>query len=196
MSQPDSHAHIEMDGGDRVAGVTAQVGIPIKTVPDSVKSTPSPKIRLAVQLNQEIISKLRVESEQLQERLIVEAEEAQEQPAITFMPDPTPAAPVVRETARTALEVDEDWQIILQHWRPEHWEIISLLCQKQSIQLTTTERKDHRPVSRLIDEINSPVDEQLGDLLIDPDTQTISHHLQSVAESLVRWYQSSNLKGR
>jgi hypothetical protein len=135
--------------------------------------------------------KLKEESEQLQERLIVEAEEAQEQVSIAFMPDPTPAAPVVRETTGTAPEVDEDWQIILKQWRPEHWEIISLLCQKQSIQLTTTERKNHRPVSQLIDEINFPVDEQLGDLLIDPETQTISLHLQSMAESLVRWYQSS-----
>jgi hypothetical protein len=162
-----------------------------KPGPGSVKSAPSPKIRPAFQLNRETIWKLKEESEQLRERLIVEAEEGQEQPSITFMPDLAPAAPMVVETTGSALEVDEDWQIILQQWRPEHWEIISLLCQKQSIQLTTAERKDHRPVSQLIDEINSPVDEQLGDLLIDPETQTIPLHLQSLAESLVRWYQSS-----
>ena len=154
------------------------------------KSAPLP-IRLTIDLNQKKITRLHEESEQLQERLIVEAEEAQKQPSITFMPDP---APIVRETTGSAPEVDEDWQIILQQWQPEHWEIISLLCQKQSVQLTTAERKDHRPVSRLIDEINSPVDEQLGDLLIDPDTLTISLHLRTIAENLIRWYNSA--KGR
>ncbi len=157
------------------------------------KSAPLP-IRLTIDLNQKKITRLHEESEQLQERLIVEAEEAQKQPSITFMPDPAPAAPIVRETTGSAPEVDEDWQIILQQWQPEHWEIISLLCQKQSVQLTTAERKDHRPVSRLIDEINSPVDEQLGDLLIDPDTLTISLHLRTIAENLIRWYNSA--KGR
>ena len=88
-------------------------------------------------------------------------------------------------------KVDEDWQLILQQWRPEHWEIIILLYQQQYEHLSTVESKVHRPVSRLIDEINSPVDEQLGDLLVDPDTQTIANHLHATAETLVRWYLSS-----
>lgn len=134
------------------------------------------------------IIRLHEESEQLQERLIVEAEEVQEQPFTTTIPD---QAPLVREPTKSAPEVDEDWQIILQQWQPVHWEVISLLCQKQSVQLTVAERKNQRPISRLIDEINTPVDEQLGDLLIDPDTQTISHHLQTIADNLVCWYQSS-----
>jgi hypothetical protein len=127
----------------------------------------------------------------LQERLRVEDEEGQEQVFITLMPDPVPAATVVRETAGPAPEVDEDWQIILQQWQPEHWELISLLYQGQSAQLTTVGRKAHRPVSQLIDEINFPVDERLGDLLVDPETHTLSLHLHAIAENLVRWYFSS-----
>ena len=121
----------------------------------------------------------------------VEDEEGEEQKAITPKPDPVPAATVDRETAGPAPELDEDWQIILQQWQPEHWEVISLLYQGQSAQLTTVGRKAHRPVSQLIDEINSPIDERLGDLLVDPGTHTLSPHLYAVAENLVRWYFAS-----
>jgi hypothetical protein len=69
-----------------------------------------------------------------------------------------------------------------------------LLYQEQSTQLVTVERKIHRPISRLIDEINIPVDEQLGDLLVDPETQIISPHLQTITKSLIHWYFTS--KGR
>jgi hypothetical protein len=145
-----------------------------------------------VQLSQESISKLRAESAQLQERLLVEREEAQEQSPITPTSEPVPVTPIgASEETGLAPEVDEDWQIILQRWQPEHWEIIILLYQEQYTQLTTVERRIHRPVSRLIDEINLPVDEQLGDLLIDPDTQTIFNHLHATVTSLVRWYHSS-----
>ncbi len=120
-----------------------------------------------------------------------ELQVVQVQRHVTPMPDPTPAAPVVRETDEAAPEVDEDWQIILQQWQPEHWEIIRLLYHEQSAQLTTVEHQVHRPVSRLIDEINFPVDEQLGDLLVDPDTQTLSPHLHALAGGLVSWYFSA-----
>jgi hypothetical protein len=168
---------------------------PAKTMAERIESTSEPTLQFAVSLNLEAISKLQEESAHLQERLVYETEEDQpEQLGSMSELEVAPATPVVRETAGSAPEVDGDWQIILQQWQPEHWEIISLLCQEQSIQLTTAERKDHRPVSRLIDEINSPVDEQLGDLLVDPDTQILSPHLRTIAESLVRWYYSS--KGR
>src|SRR5205814_774701 len=102
--------------------------------------------------------------------------------------------PMVHEVPGSSPEVDEDWKIILQQWQPEHWEIIILLYREQYTQLTTVERKVYRPVSRLIDEINLPVDEQLGDLLVDPDTKTIANHFHATVESLVRWYIS--FKGR
>jgi hypothetical protein len=167
-----------------------------KPVPDSArpKPTSSPKHHL-IELDPKIVAQLHQESEQLQERLTVEDEETQEQLPITPAPDPVPVTPPVTPIASNvtdhAPEVDEEWKIILQQWQPEHWEIFILLYQEQYAQLTTVERKVHRPVSRLIDEINLPVDEQLGDLLIDPDTQTISHHLHATAERLVRWYLSS-----
>jgi hypothetical protein len=126
--------------------------------------------------------------------LLIEVEEEQEQPLIVSMPDPIPAMPIISNVSDLVPDVDEDWRTILQQWLPEHWEIIELLHQESYEQLIIVERKVHRPVSRLIDEINLPVDENLGDLLIDPDTQTISHHLHATVESLVRWYHSS--KGR
>ncbi len=159
----------------------------------SAKSALSP-IRRTIKLDQNTIVQLHQESEQLQKRLTVEDEEEQKQLHIISMPDPVSAASVVKEVAEAVPEVDEDWQIILQQWQPEHWEIITLIYQEQYAQLTIVEQKVHRPVSRLIDEINSPVDEQLGDLLVDPDSQIISHHLRTVTKSLVHWYISS--KGR
>jgi hypothetical protein len=145
-----------------------------------------------VSLNLEAISKLQEESAHLQERLVFETEEDQpEQLGSMSEPEAAPATSVVREATEPGPDVDEDWQIILQQWQPEHWEIITYLYQGQSAQLTTVERKVHRPVSKLIDEINSPVVEQLEDLLIDPDTQTISTHLHAIAGSMVDWYFSS-----
>jgi hypothetical protein len=90
--------------------------------------------------------------------------------------------------------VDEDWQLILQQWQPEHWKIIVSSYEGQSDQLAVVGREVHRPISRLIDEINDPVAAQLDDYLIDPDTQTLSPHLLAIAGSLVHWYLSS--KGR
>lgn len=158
--------------------------------PNVPKSAPTPQ-RRTIKLNQTTIARLHEESEQLHERLSVDDEGGQEQLSITPIPDQVPVTVVVRETAGPASEVDDDWKIILQQWQPEHWEVISLLYQMQSAQLTTVGRKARRPVSQLIDEINSPVDEQLGDLLIDPETQTLSPHLHGTAENLVRWYFSS-----
>jgi hypothetical protein len=151
-----------------------------------------PSIRRTIELNQKAIVQLQQESAQLQERLIVEAEEEeQEQAYITPISDQVSVTPMVSNVTGSAPEVDEDWQIITQQWQPEHWEIITLLYQEHYAQLTTVESKVHRRVSQLIDEINLPVDEQLGDLLVDPDTQAIFQHLHATAESLVRWYLSS-----
>jgi hypothetical protein len=157
---------------------------------ESRKAVPSPTIQQPiVHLNQETIARLQEESAQLQERLAVEQGDTSEQ--LIIVPPIQEPDSVIKETMGSTPEVDEDWQIILQKWQPEHWEIIRLLCQEQAVQLTVAERKDHRPVSQLIDEINNPVDEHLGDLLIDPDTQTLSPHLRVIAENLVNWYSSS-----
>lgn len=213
--QLDFQMQIQAGGGGRTIEAAAQMGLPVEKVArieqrkdmpaslkseivrgyekiefESIKAFPSPTMRPPVRLNQEAIAKLREESEQLQARLIVEAEE-QEQPHVPSALTPISATPATGVITGSALEVDEDWQSILQQWQPEHWEIIRLLYQEQSAQLVTVERKVHRPISRIIDEINAPVDEQLGDLLIDPETQTLSPHLQAIAESLVRWYFSS-----
>jgi hypothetical protein len=156
------------------------------------KATLSLITQPVVHLNQETILKLQEESEQLHNRLILE-EEASEQLPIISIGASIPPAPMVRQTRDASSEVDEDWQIILQHWQPEHWELLRLLCLGQPVQLTTVERKDRRPISLLIDEINVTVDEHISDLLIDPDTQTLSPHLRVIAENLVSWYYS---KGR
>ncbi len=162
-----------------------------KPVPDSArpKSAPLP-IRRSIELNQKIIVQLHQESEQLRERLTVEDEEEQEQVHIPPMLNLASATPAVSEFVGPAPEVDEDWQIILQQWQPEHWEIIRLLYQEQYAQLVTVEHEAHRPISRLIDEINSPVEEQISDLLVDPETRTFSPHLHAKAEGLVRWHYS------
>jgi hypothetical protein len=180
---------------------------PLKNVPASLKPettqeyakaefenrkvAPSPEIQPVVQLNQETILKLQEEAAQLQERLIIEEDEVQEQPSIPSMSAFISPVSVVREPIEISPEINEDWQVVLQQWQPEHWEILRLLCLGQSVQLTIEERKDRRPISQLIDEINVPVDEYIGDLLIDPDTQTLSPHLRVAAENLVSWYYSS-----
>lgn len=167
----------------------------------SIKPTASPLVPFAaplpahhsIELNQKKIARLHEESEQLQERLTVEDEEGQVE--IVSESIKSTSLPTARPTAQANLgmipELDEDWQIILQQWQPEHWEIMRLLYQEQFAQLITVEHKVHRPLSLLIDEINSPVDEQLGDLLIDPDARTFSPHLQTIVECLIRWYFSS-----
>ncbi|HEU5227440.1 MAG TPA: tellurite resistance TerB C-terminal domain-containing protein [Ktedonobacteraceae bacterium] len=164
---------------------------PTKIIPEPVKPPPPPKKQPVIQLNQEAILKLHAESEQLQDRLSIVTMEHPAIILITEPPAPEPEQPAVGETQGSPPDVDEDWQVILQQWKPEHWEVIQLLYQEQHERLSEVERKIHRPVSRLIDEINEPVDEQLGDLLVDPDTQALSPHLHTVAESLVSWYFSS-----
>ncbi len=179
-----------------VINVISEKSSPINT---SIKSTPSQLVTFSapstichsIELNQKKIARLHEESEQLLERLSVEDEEGQVQLSIAPIPDTVPAATMVRETAGPSPEVDEDWQIILQQWQPEHWEVISLLYQGQFALLTTVGRKAHRPISQLIDEINFPVDERLGDLLVDPETDALSPHLHEIAENLIRWYFSS-----
>lgn len=88
-------------------------------------------------------------------------------------PELTKEFPVTSAAGREAPEIDEDWQVIYQQWRPEHWEILRLLCQGQTLQFTAEERKKQRPISLLLDEINGPVDEQLNDLLIDSKAFTV-----------------------
>ncbi|GHO79967.1 hypothetical protein KSD_77380 [Ktedonobacter sp. SOSP1-85] len=143
----------------------------------------------AVSLNTEAISRLRAESDQLQGRLTIEKEEDREEqsPQSISIPEVVPVVtPVIRNTSVSELEVDEEWKGIVQQWGPEHWEVIRLLHHAQHKELVLVERQTHRPVSRLIDEINSPVEEVLGDLLIDPDTKTIASHLQAIVETLLR----------
>lgn len=148
-----------------------------------------------IHLNQQKIARLQQESAQLQERLGFGAEEEElPQPFVNIPPEPVPVTPGPDGLAETPPEVDEDWQLILQQWRPEHWEILLCLYQEQVGRLAEIGRKAHRPVSQLIDEINVPVDEQLGDLLIDAETQTIFSHWHATAEKLARWYFSSRGK--
>ncbi|GLV54342.1 hypothetical protein KDH_11900 [Dictyobacter sp. S3.2.2.5] len=145
-------------------------------------------------LDTEAISKLRAESDQLQVRLTIDVEEevqVEQSPQFTPTAEVELITSVINTIADSDLEVDEDWKGIVQHWQPEHWEIIILLYQEQYAQLITVERKVRRPVSRLIDEINLPVDEQLGDLLVDPDTRLIPQHLHETVSILVNWYLSS-----
>lgn len=189
-----------------VALTQTEVGLPLRKEVEqanSVRET-APVPHAPVQLDQEAISKLREESEHLQERLTIEEEGVRELPevraesvtkaAADVTPEIAEAAPVASVAGQVAQEVDEDWQVIYSQWRAEHWEILHLLCQGQTIQYTAEERKNRPPVSRLLDEINGPVDEQLNDLLIDAETQTLAPHLRAEVERLVRWYYS--LEGR
>lgn len=147
---------------------------------------------VAVHVNPQVVSRLQKEGEQTHERLIVEDENVQMQAHVSPSADPEHTASVHMSTRVDAVPVvDEEWQQVLQQWKPEHWEIITLVYQGQLAQLKMVENKVHRPVSRLFDEINAPVDEYLGDLLIDSDTRTIASHLYGTAEYLVRWYLSS-----
>jgi restriction system protein len=169
----------------------SDVRTPAKVVSREASLEPKLSHRRTIELNKKKITKLQEESAHLQARLMVEEEPV----AIPSLPDPVSATPIREEVEEDTVQsipgVDENWQIILQQWQPEHWKVISLLCQEKSVQFTTMERKNHRPLSRLIDEINAPVDEQLGDLLIDPDTQILSPHLRTITEHLVHWYSSS-----
>jgi len=171
--------------------VQTNPNIPARSVPDNARSKPpsSPMSR-TIDLNLRTIAQLHQESGQLQNRLAIEGREEQESP-IMSMSGPLSISGTVRKVTVPPPKGGENWQMILQHWRPEHWEIIILLYQQQYEQLPIVESKVRRPLSRLIDEINSPVDELLGDLLIDPDTRTISNHLRATTETLVRWNLSS-----
>lgn len=149
----------------------------------------------SVQLDLETISRLQSETDLLLDRLVIEEEEEIE---IEEEPSPLPdSVPDMVEESELASvpAVDEDWIQISRRWEAEHWEILLLLYHKDYSQLATVQRKFHRPISLLIDEINRPVDEQLGDLLVDPDTQSITDYLLETTEHLVNWYHSSN-KGR
>ncbi|MEO7021181.1 MAG: hypothetical protein ABI234_13580 [Ktedonobacteraceae bacterium] len=158
--------------------------------PTPTKPTSSP-IRRPIELNQQKIVKLHEESELLQDRLGFETGENEPEQPDSMLESEAVLAAVVKEATGPGPEVDEDWQIILQAWQPEHWECITCLYQGQADQLAIVGRRIHRPVSQIIDEVNAPVDEQLGDLLVDPDTQAIAPHLRTIAESLVHWYISS-----
>lgn len=148
----------------------------------------APMSQPVMQLNQDAILQLREASEQLQGRLMIEEEESKSEPS--SLPVIVPTTSRTQEAREIPSEIDEDWQIILQQWQPEHWEIIQLLCQDQLGQFALARGKPQRPLSRLIDEVNIPVDEQLGDLLIDPDTQTLAPHLREITQNLVHWYYS------
>lgn len=179
---------------------------PTKVVPKGVESTPVPMSPTAVSLDLEAISKLQADSEHLHERLVFKneaelsgampeaGEDEPESPASPSEREEVPATPVVTTSSESAPAVDEDWQLIFPQWKPEHWEVITLLYQGRADQLAGVGRQAGRPVSRLIDEINSPVDDQLGDLLVDPDAQTLAPHLLETAGELIHWYLSS--KGR
>ncbi|HEY1348949.1 MAG TPA: hypothetical protein VGF67_04920 [Ktedonobacteraceae bacterium] len=93
--------------------------------------------------------------------------------------------------AESPLDIDEDWRPVLKHWQTEHWEVVICLSQNRAEQLSAIGRRARRPISQLIDEVNTPVDEQLGDLLIDAETGTIFSHLRPTAGRLVHWYLSS-----
>ncbi len=162
---------------------------PIQTPPSRSVISPQP-IPQSIKLNHEKIAMLHEESEQLMERLSVEQDSQIHLPVIAI-PNQVPTSAVAKDTAVPAPELDEDWQIILQQWRPEHLEGISLLYQGKSEQLTELGRKVRRPVSQLIDEINTPVDQQIGDLLVDPETLALSPHLSEITEKLVHWYIST-----
>jgi hypothetical protein len=162
----------------------------------------APAPHTPVQLDQEAISKLREDSEYLQGRLTIrqrgalELLETQTEPVTKETADVELVAviPVTGAADQVAPEVDEDWLVIYPQWRADHWDILRRLCQGQTIQYTAEERKKRPPVSRLLDEINNPVDEQLNDLLVDSETQTLAPHLRAKVEHLVRWHYS--LEGR
>lgn len=97
----------------------------------------------------------------------------------------------VSGAAESCPPVDEDWLPVLDRWQTEHWEVIICLSQDQAEHLAAIGRRARRPVSQLIDEVNVPVDEQLGDLLIDAEARTIFSHLRTTAGRLVHWYLSS-----
>ena len=92
----------------------------------------------------------------------------------------------------SAPALDEDWQTILQHWKPEHWQIILLLYRGQADRLPMVVRQAGRPLSQLIDEINTPVAEQLEDWLIEPETHTLASHFLATAGDLIQWHLSAH----
>ena len=167
--------------------------VPANTSPETIIQP----VHQHINLDQQKIVSLREESEQLQMRLSIGVdEEEQAQPFISSLsePDLPLAIQAADTTAESAPDVDEDWRPILQQWKPEHWEIITYLYQGRVDRLAAVGRKVHRPLSQLIDEINAPVDEQLGDLLVDAEAQTLFSHLHTTAGKLVQWYTSSKDK--
>jgi hypothetical protein len=179
-----------------------EVSLPLRkeAEPVSLAREAAPVPHAPAQLDQGAISKLWEESEHLQERLTIEQEGVSEGPegraepvaelAAGVTPELAEAPPVASAAGQGTPEVDEDWQDIYPQWNAEHWSILRQLYQGQALQRTEQERRNGRPISMLIDEINLPVDEQLNDLLIDTETQTLFPHLRATVEHLVRWYYS------
>ncbi|HEX7735892.1 MAG TPA: hypothetical protein VF458_13580 [Ktedonobacteraceae bacterium] len=137
-------------------------------------------------LNLDMISKLRVEAASLPVGLVGQV----------GVSEPTYAETTGTSYKSTPMEpaptLDEDWQTILQHWKPEHWEIILLLYRGQADQLPVVAHQAGRPLSRLIDEINAPVAEQLEDWLIEPETHTLASHFLATAGDLIQWHLSAH----
>lgn len=146
--------------------------------------TATPVLQPIAKLDLGLISKLQADTMSLQERLVDESEgdEIEQDTAL--------ALSALIATAKPAPVVDEDWRVIAHHWNAEHWEMIVALDQGQSNQLPVIARKVHRPLSQLIDEINTPVAEQLEDWLIEPETLTFASHFLTDIEELIQWYTS------
>ncbi len=172
------------------------IQVPTQPSARPFSATTRETLHTPARLDQETISQLREGTAHLQERLTVEQERKQKLPetweTVNIRAEqartlPVSAAPSAKQEEP---EVDEDWQIIYPQWQAEHWEILHLLCQGQTTQFADHKRQNRRPISLLVDEINIPVDEQLNDLLIDPETQMLAPHWRTTAEHLVRWYYS------
>lgn len=137
-------------------------------------------------LNLDIISKLQVEAASLPVGLVGQV----------GVSEPNHAGTTGTSYKNTPMEstpaLDEDWRTILQHWKPEHWEIILLLYRGQADQLPVVARQAGRPLSQLIDEINAPVAEQLEDWLIEPETHALASHFLATAGDLIQWHLSAH----
>jgi len=142
--------------------------------------------QLAAILNLDVISKLQVEAASLPVGLVNQVGVSELTHAVTT------GAPVRSAPLKSTPALDEDWQIILLHWKPEHWEIILLLYRGQADQLPAAAHKVGRPLSQLIDEINTPVAEQLEDWLIEPETHTLADHFLATAGNLIQWHLSTH----
>lgn len=193
-----------MSPAEPVTRQTQQPAAQVVPQPITVSSPPAdPTPVPALRLDDALIHSLTEESEQLRERLIVEkdAPSLASMPVIVLAPPsaPPPAtAPAsIPQPIDNSIDGDCDdgmdsiepaWRDIAHQWHDAHWAVLALIVAGQTAQLVNAAQHFGKPLSKIIDEMNHPVMEQLEDLLIDPDAHTLTDYFTDTATSLVRWH--------